>query len=197
MSDIVLEDMKQPVWLPQDFENDAQYEYFSLYLQQPSNTPIRKFHQNLVEDSKVLKDENLKNKKIPSVRTLEVWCSHNKWIARKDAYVFHRSQEIRENLEAMENAFVEKFHQKNFDLIDRAQERIWEEFEAGTISGYGMAQFTNAIRNLRDEYRLDMGKSTENTAINATAELNAKVVSKDTVMEKVLKLSEEFEDDEI
>ena len=42
-----------------------------------------------------------------------------------------------------------------------------------------------------------MGKSTENTAIAATAELNAKVVSKDTVMEKVLKLSEEFEDDEI
>lgn len=198
MSDIVvLEDLKEPVWGPQDFENDAQYEYFNLYLEQPSNTPIRVFHENLLEAFKNKENEDFKNVKIPSESTLVNWCTNNKWIARKDAYVFHRSQEIRENLEAMENAFVEKFHQKNFDLIDRAQERIWEEFEAGTISGYGMAQFTNAIRNLRDEYRLDMGKSTENTAIAATAELNAKVVSKDTVMEKVLKLSEEFEDDEI
>ena len=150
------------IWDRQEGETVNQYCWFNEFLLH-NDLSLKNFYETIQEPSEDIHKKSQKNKKIPTYYTVYKWSSCNNWIKRKEAYIKHKNEEQRHRLEEEDYKNKETIHQKKNNIILKLLNKLEQELDDDLVSGYQSNQFTNAITNLLDDNRKDIGSPTEIT----------------------------------
>ena len=170
-------------WDQIEGETANQYYWFNEFLSH-NDMSLKHFHEKVNKYATKSEQESQKKIKVPTYRTIQKWSSCNNWMKRKESFIIYKSEQQRHRLNEADYENKERIHQKKNLLITKALEKVEEEFNNGTLSGYQWSNWVNGISKLLDDNRIDMGSPTQITENKAEVKVEKELDVK-SIFDKV------------
>ena len=183
-------EIKKEPWCKQEGETPTQFYWFEQYLNYPYND-ISKFHEAMEKECKENGKKPQKKAPLCTLKTMYNWSYQNKWIKRKNESIIWQSEDNNTYLRQLQLKDKEEESNRRHNIKMESYKKVEEGITNGSLTGYQLNQFVQAIKTLNELDLLELGEATEN--ITQTINADVKTTSKKDKIKEVDDLAKEIQ----